>query len=130
MQPMPVFCRAQATGNVLVVEDDPDTGSMLQDILADAGYGVNWVQSRDAAVDALHSYLYDHIVLDVAMSGMPIDNFVRNYVQRRYNVVLISAVVDPAKEALRLGIQYSLRKPFDPLALLDLLRGITPVRSN
>jgi DNA-binding response OmpR family regulator len=117
--------RDQACGNVLIVEDDPDCGAMLAHILSDAGYGVNWVQSRDAAVDALHGYLYDHIVLDVAMSGMPIDNFVRNYVMRKYNVVLISAVVDPSAEARRLGIEHSLRKPFDPSDLLDLLRGLS-----
>jgi DNA-binding response OmpR family regulator len=119
-------------GNVLVVEDDMDCGVMLVQVLSIAGYGVRWVQSRDEAVKALNNNLYDHIILDVSMTGMGIDIFIREYVARanRHNVVLISAVTDPEKEAERLGVKHALRKPFDPETLVGLLRGLSQPQSQ
>jgi two-component system response regulator FlrC len=113
------------SANVLVVEDDMDCGATLVQVLRMEGYGVRWAPTRDDAVVALKNNLYDHIILDVSMSGMGIDKFIRNFVEDRHNVILISAVVNPATEANRLGIKHALRKPFDPVELVEMLRGLS-----
>jgi DNA-binding response OmpR family regulator len=115
----------EAHGNVLVVEDDEECGRLLQEILSQAGFGVRIVTTRDAAVAAFSHNLYDHIILDVAMRGMTIDRFLRDFVPLKEKVVLISAVVDPQREARRLGIEHWMRKPFDPHALVALLLDLS-----
>jgi DNA-binding response OmpR family regulator len=52
---------------VLVVEDDPDTGALLTDVLGDEGYGV---QVLDTAVGVLGQIARLHpgaILLDLAL---------------------------------------------------------------
>ena len=115
-------------GNVLVVEDDADCGRLLTEFLTFHGYGVRWVQSRDAAVTALRRYLYDHIILDVSMRGMTLEGFFNDVRLDREKVVLMSAICDPKSVASTLGLTHWLKKPFDPHDLLDIFKsGSTPI---
>ena len=111
-------------GNVLVVEDDADCGQMIIQMLGDRGFGVRLVKSRDDALEAMRRYLYDYILLDYAMPGLSIEDFVAICVEKGSNLILISAVVDPQVEAQRLGVKSWLRKPFTPEALLRLMNGL------
>ena len=114
-------------GNVLVVEDDQDCGQMVVRILSNAGYGVRWAPTREAAVAALNRYLYDYIILDLRMPGMATEQFLKVVAMssREINIILTTAEVDAAKEAKRLGLTFSLGKPFLPEELLKILRDMS-----
>lgn len=113
----------EVRGNVLIIEDDQDTADLCARILMRAGYGIRWVHSRDAALVALNRGLYQFILLDYSMPGLTIEEFLHHCLPKG-NVVLMSGIVDPQKEARRLGISCYLKKPFDPAELIALIRGL------
>jgi DNA-binding response OmpR family regulator len=115
-------------GNVLVVEDDPDCGDTILQFLAKSGFGVRLTRSRDEAASALTHYLYDFIILDVAMPGMSIEDFLKLAAARRAKSILVSAIVDVRAAAERLGADGWLRKPFDREQLMETLRVLSTPR--
>jgi DNA-binding response OmpR family regulator len=111
-------------GNVLIVEDDPDTAEVLQKVLSDEGYGVGVVNSRDEALRMLKRYIYDFILLDYWMSGLSIDDFLAGIAQpahARTKVILMTAAGTAEMIARRLSIDDWLGKPFFPQELIDKL---------
>jgi DNA-binding response OmpR family regulator len=120
-----------ARGNVLVVEDDADTGETVVAVLKRAGFGTRLVTSRDAALFAVSLYIYDFILLDVSMPGITIDEFLkRSHEFRTAIVILMSSALVIQREATRLGVQHTLKKPFGPDELLELLSQIAPSKMN
>ena len=120
-----IGCMSTIRGNVLIVEDDRDCGQLISQALTANGYGVRIVKSRDDAVDALGRYLYSYIILDHAMPGMSVETFLEHCRKVTSNIILVSAVVDPKKEAERLRLKSWLRKPFDTEELLEIMRGLS-----
>jgi DNA-binding response OmpR family regulator len=120
-----------ARGNVLVVEDDADTGETVVAVLKRAGFGTRLVTSRDAALFAVSLYIYDFILLDVSMPGITIDEFLkRSHEFRTAIVILMSSALVIQREATRLGVQHTLKKPFGPDELLELLSQIAPSKMS
>jgi DNA-binding NtrC family response regulator len=116
-------------GNVLVIEDDSDCGTMILDILARAGYGVRLVGSRDTAVVAMRRYIYDFVVLDIRMPGMSVEDFQRataSYKQPDY--IVLTAQEKAEAEAKKYGISNWVGKPFSPEKLVETLRDLTKKR--
>jgi DNA-binding response OmpR family regulator len=109
-------------GNVLVVEDDEDSGGLISAILTHAGYGVRWVKSRDAAIVAMQRYIYELILLDYAMPGLGIEDFLKVCAAMTEKIVLLSAAVNPEAEARRLGLKHWIKKPYAPEELVATLR--------
>jgi DNA-binding NtrC family response regulator len=117
----------QILGNVLVVEDDSDCGSMVVSALAEEGYGVRLSRNRNEAVACLRRYLYEYIVLDLRMSGMTLADFlaaVSLSVAKSAHVILITAESQVSSEAKRYGIKNWLGKPFTPEQLLQLMAAL------
>jgi DNA-binding response OmpR family regulator len=112
-------------GNVLIVEDDEDTAETMMKGLGNAGYGVRKVASRDAALPAMERYIYDYIILDYAMPGMSVEDFLIVCRTNTENIILTSAVVDCQKEAVRIGLKRCLQKPFSIDELIDVMRGFS-----
>lgn len=110
-------------GNVLVVEDDADCGGMIAEVLDHEGFSVHLVNNRNEAASALQHSLYEYIVLDVFMHGMPIEEFLKLAGAQRPNTIIISAVVDAKAVAKKLGASAWLRKPFDHEQLLGAIRA-------
>ena len=110
---------------MLIVEDDRDCAQLISQALTADGYGVRVVRSRDDAVDALRRYLYSYIILDYAMPGMTVETFLEHCRKVTSNIILVSAVIDPKKEAERLRLKNWLRKPFDTEELLEIMRGLS-----
>ena len=57
-------------GSILVVEDDPDTATLLRDALRRRGWEVDSVDSGPEALDHLHKTPVDVVVTDIAMPMM------------------------------------------------------------
>jgi DNA-binding response OmpR family regulator len=113
----------EVKGNVLVVEDDPDTAETWIWILAKAGYGVRKAPDRDTALRLMNSNLYSYVVLDLFMPGMSAETFIQKMRERpQVKVILITAASDAEHEAKRLGIVNYIGKPVSEEALLQALK--------
>lgn len=55
---------------ILLVEDEPNQGLMVQEQLEDEGHSVVVVHSGSAALDSVRDVRPDVVVLDIAMPGM------------------------------------------------------------
>jgi DNA-binding response OmpR family regulator len=112
-------------GNILIIEDDPEISDMIVVILAESGYGIRKVGSRDAALKMLGYAVYQWIIMDLMMPGMSAEEFLG--IQRKVcpisKVLLITAAENASKEAKRLGIANYLGKPFQPDLLLQMLKS-------
>jgi len=118
-------------GNVLVVEDDPQAGTLIVDILTKAGYGVRLVESRDVAVTAMRRYLYDVAIIDLRMPGMTLEDFQRAIsTERQPASILLTAENVVESEARRYGFKHWIGKPFTPEQLIQLLRDVSRRRKT
>lgn len=109
--------------SVLVVEDDRESRFMVTAMLSMGEYHVQVAGSRDEAFKYLTENSPDIILLDIFMSGMPLDEFVRAVHARSpiTRIILMSAAPQLVDEAARLGVRWFIAKPFRHEALLKLL---------
>jgi DNA-binding NtrC family response regulator len=110
-------------GNVLIVEDDADIAEYCDMVLTSSGYGVRTVSSREDALRVVHGNLYNYILMDLRMPGMPIDEFLackeRHFPTSK--VIIMTADFISAKKVDHLVSSKILMKPFDPDKLLHHL---------
>ncbi|HBA59686.1 MAG TPA: hypothetical protein DCZ92_02455 [Elusimicrobia bacterium] len=55
---------------ILLVDDDPDITSLLQDELTAQGYAVKICDGGEEVLAAMHSYLPDLLIMDVMLPGI------------------------------------------------------------
>jgi two-component system, NtrC family, response regulator HydG len=115
----------QKTGQVLVVDDDPDICRNLSDILTDLGYHVDYAQDGQAALELVAQRHYDVALLDLKMPGMDGLTLYREIKKRRAGTVslLVTAYASAAtaEEALSAGAWKVVAKPVDPRKLLSMV---------
>ena len=116
---------------VLVVEDDEAIAEALVDVLRDAGHEAVGVPDGRRALEALRTGADTCLILlDIAMPGMDGFRFreeqMKNEALARVPVVLCTA--DPLAEqrAQALGAAGWLRKPLDPVHLLEVVAKHCP----
>jgi CheY-like chemotaxis protein len=106
---------------VLIVEDEPELGSVLRDYVASRGHQADVVGSAEAALERLRTGWPHAIVLDVKLPGMSGVDFMRLAPVREAGVPVIvvsgHATERQARECLRLGALEFLAKPV-PLEVL------------
>jgi len=68
--PVPAGFSARRVAKVLVVDDDPDTGTVLSDLLTAVGHEAQWVSNSADALRAVARATPDLILLDVLMPGL------------------------------------------------------------
>lgn len=120
---------ATASDRVLIVEDDPELGSLLAELLRSDGFDATHVLAGQPALDAVAAEKPDAIVLDVMlpdMSGFEVCR--RLKLHRDTNLIpilMLTALSDPAslQSGLRVGANRYLTKPFDPARLTRELKG-------
>jgi CheY-like chemotaxis protein len=114
---------------IMVIDDDQSIRSALSDLLKDEGYSVLTVADGSQALAHLsQEKLPDLILLDLMM---PVVDGWRFRAEQAMNpglasipVIIITAVTFGDREA-DLGVEV-VRKPFDPQALLSLIRSHCP----
>jgi two-component system response regulator MtrA len=113
---------------VLVVEDDPAVGHMIDQILTLEGFRTTLVGDGRRALDALMTNTFDIVVLDVmlpGMDGIEIMKAIRDEpTTAMVPVVILSAKTDEATTwaGWKAGCNYYMTKPFDPDELLTILK--------
>lgn len=117
---------------ILVIEDDPALRGFLSDLLEGEGYRAHCVESGAQGLQALEEITPDLVLLDLMLpdlDGYAVCQKIRAHSQRRIPVVMLSANRDPLDvlEALHVGADEYLRKPFDVEDLLAQIRAHLPL---
>lgn len=103
--------------NILIIEDDPDILSSLAEALREEDFVVETAANGYQALTRIEATMPDVIFLDLMMPLMDGWKFLevahRRFPNLRTPVVLLSAVHNLREEAVRLGVQAFLAKPFD-----------------
>jgi DNA-binding response OmpR family regulator len=117
---------------ILVVEDDPALRGFLADLLEGEGYRVCCVESGTQGLQALQEVVPDLVLLDLCLpdlDGYAVCQKIRANAQQHIPIVMLSANRDPLDvlEALHVGVDEYLRKPFEVEDLLAQIRAHLPV---
>ena len=135
--PPPVHEGTLAGTSVLVVDDDIDTREMLASVLQTAGALVHTASSAEEGFNIAIEVRPDALVSDIAMPGQ--DGY---SLMRQLNTALgsnspratvaLTAFAGPADEnrAAEAGFSRHVAKPFDPLALVQLLTELLSPRRS
>jgi len=110
--------------NILVVDDEPDIRSLVQEILQDEGYEVRVAEDGRAAQQAWQRRRPDLVLLDIWMPDLDGISLLKQWAQEESGlsvpVIMISGhgTVETAVEATRLGAYDFLEKPLSLAKLL------------
>ena len=127
---------------ILLVEDDPMIGTVIQQELRDASYAVDWVRDGKNALSALTTLDYGMLLLDLGlpkMDGMMVLQTLRAAGNEVPIVVLTARDATEDRVAgLDAGADDYVVKPFEMSELLARMRAVTrrqqttamPVMSN
>jgi DNA-binding response OmpR family regulator len=114
-------------GTVLLVEDEPSVGELVQAYLVRDGYQVVWVRSGETALEELARRPVLIVLLDIGLPGM--DGFdvcraIRN--GSRVPILMLTARDEEPDRVfgLEFGADDYLTKPFSPRELLARIRAI------
>ncbi|MDB5916816.1 MAG: DNA-binding response regulator [Massilia sp.] len=114
---------------VLLVEDDPMIGYVVQQALRDASYAVDWVRDGDAALTTLEALSYGMVLLDLGLpkrDGMAVLHAIRA-VENDVPVLVLTARdgTEDRVAGLDGGADDYLVKPFAMSELLARMRAVT-----
>lgn len=115
---------------VLVVEDEPAVGGVLEYSLSRAGWLVELVRSGEAAVERVRTERIDAILCDLdlgpGLGGLDLLSILRDAGIRTPVIILTAhGTVERCKDALRLGAAEFLEKPSSPAEVLAVLGRVT-----
>lgn len=104
------------TPHILIVEDDPDIASLLRRGLAAAGYGSDWAETVEAALERVEAGGIDAAIIDMMLgsdSGAALLAEMRRR-GKRIPALMLSALnrVEDRAEGLDAGAQDYIVKPF------------------
>jgi signal transduction histidine kinase len=115
---------------VLVVEDSPTQARLLRLILEDEGFSVDVAGDGETALTRLAATPFDLIVSDVLMPGLTGFELCRmikaDPARCEIPLVLVTTLRDPLEivQALEVGADSFIRKPYEPSALVARLRSL------
>ncbi len=118
--------------NILVVEDDPEVRHLIRRTLEDAGYDVCEAANGKEADKAVKAAPFDLVITDILM---PEQDGLETIIHLRRTtpgtkIIAISGTQNELflRDARGLGASAILAKPFQPAALLDIVkRQLQPV---
>jgi DNA-binding response OmpR family regulator len=103
--------------SILVVDDDPDIGTMLKMMLEYKGYDVTLLSNAGQTEQALSKQLTDIVILDMLIGGTNGTDICRsirsNPLSAHIPVLMISALPDARKICVDAGANDFISKPFE-----------------
>jgi CheY-like chemotaxis protein len=114
---------------ILAVDDEPINLDIIVDILDAPEFRVHTVANAEAAWAMIESAPYDVVILDRMMPGLDGLGLLRRIKadprHRNLPVVMQTAAAAPeqVREGIEAGAYYYLTKPYDPRALLAIVRA-------
>jgi CheY-like chemotaxis protein len=123
-----------SNASVIVIEDDQDTSSTIEQLLLLEQIRCKCVTSRDAALSLIKRGVRPACILvDYMMPGMSLSEFLHSLSVlglANSRIVLATAHAPIEDVAARHGIRYMLRKPIDPDELLEVVRSAVESHSS
>src|SRR5215469_6636946 len=113
--------------SVLLVEDDEDLGELLRELFLQVGWDVRLEHNGEAALRSLEHSRPDVMVTDCMMpqmGGFELLERVRSQPDLESLPVVLMSGADSMLEGPAKSRQVTLRKPFDPEKLVDLVRRV------
>ena len=108
---------------ILLIEDDPGTGTALESVLTAEGYGVDLVARGNEGLARASTGSYDLVLTDFKLPGLDGLELIRQLHERKPKlpVILMTAhgTTETAIEATKLGACEYLPKPFEADELLE-----------
>ena len=102
---------------IMIVEDDPEIGSLLKSIVTSAAFDALLLTSGDKVLYELASNHYDVILLDLMLPGIQGEELLAQIRQvNQIPVIIISAKssLETKISMLQLGADDYIQKPFEP----------------
>lgn len=120
---------------LLVVEDDPETSALYQDLFKIEGYHTIVVPSGERALEVLRQRSVDLILLDIMLpdgSGYDLYDQLRCNIDEQVPIIMVSALSQPKNVAqgFQLGVDDYLRKPFATEELVARVEHLLLRRDN
>ena len=114
---------------ILVVDDDPDIGTMIKMMLEYKGYTVTVSDRAEQAEDIIYkNNRFDLIIMDMLLSGMNgtdvCKNLKKNPVTSQTPVMMISAHPNAKEICLQAGADDFISKPFDMQDILAKIKRL------
>jgi len=113
---------------ILVLDDDPDIGTMIKMMLEYKGYMVTVSDRADMAQQVLHNGKVDLIIMDMLLSGVNGTDLCvdlkKNPSTSRIPVIMISAHPNAKEICLEAGADEFISKPFDMNDILSKIDGL------
>jgi DNA-binding response OmpR family regulator len=102
---------------ILVIDDDPDIGTMIKMILEYKGYSVIVAERAEQASEALKNDGFDLIIMDMLLSGVNgtdlCSEFKKDSSIAHIPIIMISAHPNAKEICLQAGADEFISKPFD-----------------
>ncbi len=114
---------------LLLVEDDPNLGSLLQEYLCSKGYEADWAKDGQEGWDRFVAGNYDLCIFDVMMprkDGFALAKEVRMSGKKDVPIIFLTAksMKEDTIQGLKLGGDDYLTKPFDREVLLARIEAV------
>ena len=112
---------------ILIVDDNPGTVAVLTDILQEAGYNVHIARNGEEALAMLREIYYDLLIVDLNLpkiGGLALISRAHELYGREVKCIIVTgyASKESAIEAVNLGVQKFLEKPFSASQLLATVK--------
>jgi DNA-binding response OmpR family regulator len=119
------------TARILVLDDDPDIGTMIKMMLEYKGYSVTVSDRAEQAEEVLRNNNIDLIIMDMLLSGVNGTDICTELKQNNSTshipVMMISAHPNAKEICLQAGADEFISKPFD---MQDILSKINKLVSE
>ena len=114
---------------ILIVEDDPKLGALLEQGLREEGFESDWVTDGENAVTRALASEYDLLLLDYMLpkkNGREVAAELRR-AGKRLPILMLTArdTAEDLEEATRAGVSDLMGKPFRFAELVDRIRLLT-----
>ena len=113
---------------ILIIDDNPDIRSILNDLISDAGYGTRIAANYNQALNEIDKKLPDVAIIDVKLDkgdndGIELLNHIKSK-NKDIPVIIISghANIEMAIKSLKSGAFEFLEKPFDEERLMNFVK--------
>jgi signal transduction histidine kinase/DNA-binding response OmpR family regulator len=115
--------------SILVVDDDPNIRTLLQQELTEAGYAVRLAEDGRKALSLIREEIPGLVILDVMMpemNGFDVAAVLKNDPATMHVPIIILSILEDRERGFRLGVDRYLTKPIDTGSLfqeMDTLLG-------
>ena len=118
--------------NILVIDDDKHIRDACRQILVKDNYDVTEAEDGLKGLEFLKKKVYDIVILDLKMSGISgmsvLKKIKENYPDTAVIIITGYATVESAVEAMKIGANDFLPKPFTPDALRVIIKRVVEKR--